>query len=352
MPAFELDLFGRLQNLSASALESYLASEEAARAAFLVLISQVAQGFFNKLSALEQLRLAQHTWESRLKSYAFIESRVRSGQSSLLDLEQARSLVEAAAVMTAEREREFLWADNALRLLSGGFEPQSLPAAIPLLQQKLGDLPQGVVSAALLQRPDIREAEHRLRAANADIGAARAAFFPSISLTGELGYMSDDLSALFSGGVWSFMPKISLPIFSGWRLSANLELAEARQQSAIVQYEKVIQSAFREAADALLARGHFARQLAAQTRYLNSQKLALELALNRYANGAASYLEALDAQREVFTAQQNLLDIRREQLSNEVGLYIALGGGLETAAAPERLSPEAAGAAPVGTTEE
>jgi Cu(I)/Ag(I) efflux system outer membrane protein len=287
--------------------------------------------------------------DSRLKSYAFIESRIQSGQSSLLDLEQARSLVEAAAVIIAERERELLRADNALQLLSGSFEPKSLPAAIPLLEQALGALPQGVVSASLLQRPDIMEAEHRLRAANADIGAARAAFFPSIALTGELGYMSDDLYNLFSGGVWSFLPKISLPIFSGWRNQANLEVAEARKQTAIVQYEKAIQSAFREAADALLARGRFERQLAAQTRYLNSQKLVLELALNRYANGAVSYLEALDAQREVFAAEQNLLNVRREQLLNEVGLYIALGGGFESPAEsglPPSHAPEAANAAP------
>jgi Cu(I)/Ag(I) efflux system outer membrane protein len=330
MPSFELDFFGRLKNMSEAALQEYLATEEAEKSAVISLVAQAAQSYFTLLLAREQLQLAENTLKSRKQSYAFIESRVRSGQSSLLDLEQARAQVEAASAETALRQREVIQAGNALQLLSGDFSGKAALKSVPLAEQALARLPAGIASSVLLERPDVMEAEHRLLAAQANIGAARAAFFPSISLTGNLGYMSDELSGLFSASsaFWSFIPSISLPVFSGGRLSASLELAEIRREAAVVQYEKTIQTAFREVADALLSQASFAGQLAAQERYLASQRLVLELAVNRYANGAVSYLEVLDAQRSVLQAEQNLLNIRRDQLMNAVNLYKSLGGGL------------------------
>jgi len=329
-PAFELDLFGRLKSISDSTLEKYLAGEEAEKAVRLALVSQVAQEWLAESLAAERLQLAENTLKSRRSSLAFIEERIRSGQSSLMELEQARSMLEFAEAGAAQRERELTRASNALRLLLGSFEKQDLPTADSLVEQKLAELPKELSSTVLLGRPDVMEAEHRLRAANADIGAARAAFFPSISLTGSLGYISDDLTKLFvnSSATWSFLPQVSLPIFTGGRNTANLDLANIRKESSILQYEKTLQTAFREVADALMTRASFVRQIEAQQKYLASQRLVLELAMQRYAGGVISYLEVLDAQRNVFQAEQDLLDIRREQLVNEINLYSALGGGL------------------------
>jgi Cu(I)/Ag(I) efflux system outer membrane protein len=329
-PAFEPDLFGRLKSMSESALEKYLAGEEAAKAVRLALVSQAAQGWLAESLAAERLQLAENTLQSRHASFAFIEGRVRSGQSSLMELEQARSMLESASAGAARRERELTRASNALRLLLGSFEKRNLPAADSLMEQKLAELPKDLSSTVLLGRPDVMEAEHRLLAANADIGAARAAFFPSVSLTGSLGSISDDLTALFlnTSAVWSFLPQVTLPIFTGGRNRANLDLANIRKESSIIQYEKAIQTAFREVADGLMTRSSFTRQIEAQKKYLASQRLVLELAMQRYVGGAASYLEVLDAQRNAYQAEQDLLDIRREQLVNEINLYSALGGGL------------------------
>ncbi|MDR1360435.1 MAG: efflux transporter outer membrane subunit [Deltaproteobacteria bacterium] len=330
MATFAPDLFGRLGNMSEAALQAYLATKEAAKAAQIVLVSEVAREYLAERLAAEGRQLALDALKSRRDSYAFVERRVQSGQSSLLDLEQARSMVAAASAVLAQREREVIQADNALQFFSGGFKLRDLPPAVPLVEQRLADLPLNVSSLVLLERPEIMEAEHKLRAANADIGAARAAFFPSISLTGNLGYMSADLSQLVAGasGFWSFLPRITLPIFAGGRNAANLELAEIRKESSIVQYEKSIQSAFREVADALRGRKFFAEQYAAQRDYLASQRLVLDLAMSRYVNGSVSYLEVLDAQRNVFQSELDLLGIRRDQLLNEISLYSALGGGL------------------------
>ncbi len=328
-PGFELDFFGRLKSLSVSAMENYLATREARRTAHILLVSQVAQSYLEQRLAEEQLSLAKRTQASRAQSYKFIEQRIQSGQSSILELEQARSLVEAAAAAQASRQRQLLQANNALSLLLGNFEPGALPVRTSLERQSFVHLPGALPSSVLLLRPDVMEAEHQLLAANADIGAARAAFFPTIALTGEVGYASDALSGLFSGAttVWSFLPKISIPIFSAGRNQANLDLAEIRKENAVAQYEKVIQTAFRETADALQSRATYAAQLAAQRRYLQSQRRVLDLAQNRYTNGVISYLEVLDAQRGVFEAEQELLNIRQEQLVNEIVLFRALGGG-------------------------
>jgi Cu(I)/Ag(I) efflux system outer membrane protein len=331
MPSFDPDFSGRLRSLNEAALHRYLATEEAAKALRISLISQVAQAYLDERLAGELHELAARTLESRLASVDFIEHRIRSGQSSLQDLEQARSLVEAGAAELAAQEQARIRARHALDLLLGTFDPRVLPESPPLLEQELALLPRNAPSSILLARPDVMEAEHLLQAANADIGAARAAFFPSVSLTGQLGYMSGDLDALFTPGssLWSFLPKITLPLFSGGRNRANLELAEIRKEISILQYEKTIQKAFREVADALLTRASLADRLAAQRRYLDSQRLVLRLAGNNYANGAASYLEVLDAQRGVFDAERTLLGLRRDQLANDISLYSALGGGTE-----------------------
>lgn len=335
VPAFELDFFGRLKNMSESSLQKYLATREAEKTVRITLVSQVAQGYLAERLARERLQLTENNLDSWRQSYAFIEGRVRSGQSSLLELEQARSQVEFASASMTQRQREVTQTVNALYLLLGSFEKRELPVATSLAAQSFALLPGDVSSAVLLDRPDVMEAEHTLLAANADIGAARAAFFPSISLTGNLGYMSEDLQTLFSGAtsIWSFLPRVMLPIFTAGRNSANLELATIRKESSIVQYEKTIQTAFREVADALMTRASFTDQFDAQKRYLASQRLVLDLATTRYISGTISYLEVLDAQRGVFQAEQDLLDIRREQLVNEINLYSALGGGLIESAA-------------------
>ncbi|MDR1684837.1 MAG: efflux transporter outer membrane subunit [Desulfovibrio sp.] len=323
------DLFGRLKSLSEAALQRYQASEEAAKAARILLVAQTAQSYLNERLAAELLRLAERTLQSRQSSLAFIERRVQSGQSSLLDLEQARGMTESAKAEAAAQKNELTRAENALKLLLGSFEPQPLPPPTALTDMRFAALPQGLPSSILLERPDIMEAEHELQATNADIGAARAAFFPSISLTGSLGVVSNDLNLLFSGATsaWTFLPKIGLPVFSGGRDLAGLDLAEVRKESAVVRYEQRIQTAFREVADALLTRSALADRLAAQKRYLQSQQLVLRLATTNYVNGAVSYLTVLDAQRSVFDAERTLLAILRDQLVNDVELYAALGGG-------------------------
>jgi Cu(I)/Ag(I) efflux system outer membrane protein len=330
LPSFEIDLFGRLKSLSDSALQQYLASREAEKAVRIALVAQTAQAYLEECLAREGLRLAESTLESRRGSLAFIEDRVRSGQSSLSDLEQARGLVEFAAIAVAQRQRELTQAGNALNLLLGGFNARDLPGATLLTAQGFAELPQKVSSSVLLNRPDVMQAEHILRAANADIGAARAAFFPQISLTGNLGYISNDLLTLFLNEtfIWSIAPQVTLPVFTAGRNLANLELADIRKESSVVRYEKTVQTAFREAADALMTKGALGRRLAAQERYLTSQRLVLDLATRRYVGGAASYLEVLDAERNVFQAEQDLLSIRRDQLVNEINLYSTLGGGL------------------------
>ncbi|MDR1242547.1 MAG: efflux transporter outer membrane subunit [Deltaproteobacteria bacterium] len=331
MAAFELDLFGRLKSLNEAALQNYLATEEAAAAARISLVAGIAESYLASCLAEELLQLSKRTRQSRRDSYAFIEARVASGQAGWLDLEQARSMLEFSGASQAEAERELIRANNALALLLGHYDSRDLPKATPLAEQRLLQLPEGVASGALLARPDVLQAEHALMAANADIGAARAAFFPTISLTGSLGYMSGDLNQLVrdASSFWSFLPGITLPIFSGGRNKAELNMAEIRKESSIAQYEKTIQNAFREVADALLSRATFAEQEKAQERLLRVQRRVLELARDSYINGAVSYLEVLEAEREVFEAERTLLGIRRARLSNDIALYAALGGGLE-----------------------
>lgn len=337
IPAFELGFFGRVKNLSGAALERYLASEEAAKTAQISLVAQIAQSWADLRLARESLQLARETAQSWQASYAFMENRLRSGQASVLELEQARGAAASAQAALAQQEQEAVRAANALSLLLGSFEKRNLPPAVPLAEQVMAPLPSSLASSVLLRRPDVLEAEHKLRAANADIGAARAAFFPVISLTGSAGYASGALTSLFDGAasVWTFVPRLVLPIFTAGRNKANLDLATVRKESSVTTYEKTLQTAFREVADALMTRQHYAGQLAAQQEYLAVQRRVLALAKGRYASGTISYIEVLDAQRTVYAAEQALLTIRRNQLVNDSNLYAALGGGqTEHAPAP------------------
>ncbi|MDR1657554.1 MAG: efflux transporter outer membrane subunit [Deltaproteobacteria bacterium] len=329
LPSFELDFFGRIANMTQAARENYLSSVEAARYARIALLTSVAGAYLDTRLAQERLKLTQRNLASWRSSRAFIEERIISGQSSLLDLEQARAMVAFAEAESVAMELEIVRSENALKLILGDFQDHELPPALPLLSWPISVLPEGLSSANLLSRPDILEAEHRLIATHADIGAAKAAFFPRISLTGALGFMSMELSSLFDPGNdrWSTGAAVSIPIFSGGRNRANLKLAEVEREMAIVEYEMVVQTAFKEVKDALEVRKLITERVAAQRKYLSAQRRVLELATNRYQSGVISYLEVLEAQRDVFEGEMTLLGLRREQIFNDLSLYSALGGG-------------------------
>jgi multidrug efflux system outer membrane protein len=330
MTSFELDFFGRVRSLKDAALASYLATEEARQAAQISLISQVAQAYLTEQSYAEQQRLAQQTLDSRLDDYKLDKMRFDVGASSELDLRNSETLVQSARVSLATLVRQRGQATNALVLLFG--KPLGdLPAPQSLSDEQIvTEIPAGLPSDLLNRRPDIREAEQQLRSANANIGAARAAFFPTISLTAGIGNASTSLGSLFSAGsrTWSFVPQLTLPIFEGGRNRANLSLSEIRKNLAIASYEKTIQSAFREVADALVARGTLEEQLAAQDAFLKAQEQRVKLTELRYKNGIASSTDRLNAQRDLFSAQQSLIQTRQLRLNNAIDLYRSLGGGL------------------------
>lgn len=330
VPAYELDFFGRVRSLKDAALASYLSTEEARLSVQISLVAQVAQAYLAERSFAEQLKLAQQTLESRQTNLGLAKKRFDVGASSALDLRLSETLVQSARTSAATLSRQRAQAENALTLLVGK-RVESLPAGQDLsLQHIVTDIPAGLPSELLIRRPDIRAAEQKLLAANANIGAARAAFFPRISLTGAFGSASSTLGGLFESGsgVWSFGPQLSLPIFDFGRNSANLDLAEVRKNQAIATYEKTIQTAFREVADALVARGTLDEQINAQEAFLKAQQERLNLTDLRYKNGIASSLDQLDAQRDLFSAQEALIQARQLRLNNAIDLYRALGGGL------------------------
>jgi len=334
LAAFELDFFGRVRSLNDAALAQYLATEEANRAAHITLVAEVAKLYLAERAFDEQYELARKTFESRETAYRLAKQRFDVGASSALDLRQSETLVQSARASLAALARQRAQAANALTLLVG--KPLTdLPAAHRLSEQNIiTEIPAGLPSDLLERRPDIRAAEQRLRAANANIGAARAAFFPRISLTASTGTASNDLSGLFESGsrTWSFVPQLVLPIFDAGRNSANLSVAEVRKHVAVADYEKSIQTAFREVADALAARAALDEQIDAQRAVLEAQAERYKLADLRYRNGVASSLEVLDAERELFSAQQALVQARLLRLTNAVDLYRALGGGLSETA--------------------
>ena len=319
-----------MRNLSHAALQRYFAQEEARRSAQLSLIAEVANVYLTLAADQELLRVAQATLKTHEQSYALTEQRHALGAVSALDVHQARTQVEAARTDTARFAGQVAQDRNALDLLVGApVEPALLPTGVDDQVTGLAALPAGLPSEVLLRRPDVLAAEHQLFASNANIGAARAAFFPSISLTGSVGSASDELSGLFGGGnkLWSFIPQINLPIFQGGRLRANLGMATADRDIALAQYEKSIQSGFREVADALALTTTLGEQRQAQEALAEAATRAEALSRARYQAGRDSFLVQLDAQRTLYAAQQGLVTTRLAEQANRVTLYKVLGGG-------------------------
>ncbi|GAA4413004.1 AdeC/AdeK/OprM family multidrug efflux complex outer membrane factor [Quisquiliibacterium transsilvanicum] len=349
--AFELDFFGRVRNLGEAALAEYLATAEARRAAQIALVAQVAGTWVSGLAASEQLALLDRTLQAREDSLRLIRLRYDGGAASELEVRQAEGLVESARADRADAQRDRLQARNALELLVGQPVDDASLGVKPLAAVALPQAPAaGLPSALLERRPDILAAEERLRGASASIGAARAAFFPRITLTGAVGTASSDLDGLFGGGsgIWSFLPRITLPIFDGGRNQAGLDLAEVRRDLAVAGYEKTVQLAFREVADALAARSTIGSRLAARQAQVAAAARSLELAELRYRGGVDSQLQWLDAQRSLLGAEQALLGARVAQAANLVELYKVLGGGwLERSPAAAPAAGDAKGAAAV-----
>lgn len=328
--AYELDFFGRISSLKEQALYQFLASEEARRSAQISLVAEVANAYLTLAADGERAQLAEDTLRSQNESYLLSQRRFELGAASELDLRQAQSSVESARADLARYAAQLALDRNALALLVGSdFAPELLPGGSLTSVAELAPIPAGLPSTLLQQRPDVLQAERLLQAANASIGAARAAFFPSITLTASGGNSSNQLSELFAAGSgsWSFVPKINLPIFAAGRLNANLDVARVDQQIALAQYEKTIQTAFREVADALVQRAPLKERLAAQQALVEASSASHRLSRARFASGVDSYLVVLDSQRAQYAAQQNLISVRLSALANQVTLYKVLGGG-------------------------
>ncbi|WP_175686397.1 efflux transporter outer membrane subunit [Burkholderia anthina] len=336
--AFEIDLFGRVKSLSDAAFARYLATDHGRRAVQISLVGAVADAYFAECLAHEQRRLAERTLGDWQQSLELARRLKEAHQASGVDIAQAEGQVASATADLEARTRAVEQAHNALRLLLGSELPKDLPAPLPLARQPvMTQLPAGLPSELLYRRPDIQQAEQNLVAANADIGAARAAFFPRLSLTSSIGFLSPAMGSLFDGGqrVWRFAPQVTVPIFQGGQLRSELRLAEVRKSSAVAAYERAIQVAFREVADGIAGRETFGRQIEAQTRVVRSAERRTDLSTLRYRAGVEGRLELLDSQRQLYAARQALLDLRRSELANAVALYKALGGGLtDTDVAP------------------
>ena len=333
--AWELDFWGRVRSLKDSALQTLLASDEARRAVGVALVAQVANGYLGLRELDERVALARATVDSRAESLRIFTRRFEVGSISKLDLTQVETLLSQALSLSAQLEQARAVQAHALAQLVGG--PVDLTPDTRRFDDAsvLQPLHAGLPSALLTQRPDLMAAEHQLRAAQANIGAARAAFFPTISLTAAYGTASAELSGLFDSGsgAWNFAPRLVLPIFDAGRIRANMDLAEVRRDVAVANYEKSVQGAFREVADALSNRRWLALQVDIGKTTLAAQSERARLAKLRYDNGAAPYLEVLDAQRDLLTVEQQLVQTRRALLSSQVSLYAALGGGAPVAAA-------------------
>lgn len=327
--SWELDLFGRLRSLDEQALQQYFATEEARRATQIALVASVANAWLTLQADQELLQLTQDTLKTYQQSFALTQRSYDVGVADALALAQARSAVESAQVSLAQYSRQVAQDRNALVVLLGSGKAGGLPAGQPLDDDLLLEVPAGLPSDLLQRRPDLRQAEHQLQAANANIGAARAAFFPSVSLTANAGSLSPDLAGLFDAGSgsWLFQPSISLPIFNAGKLRASLDYAELQKDIQVASYEKAIQTAFQEVADGLAARATYQQQLDAQHALVKTNEEYYRLAERRYRTGVDSYLTLLDAQRQLFSVRQQLIGDRLAQLTSEVELYKALGGG-------------------------
>jgi multidrug efflux system outer membrane protein len=342
MTAYELDLFGRVRNLSEAALQSYFQTEATQRSTQISLVASVATAWLQLAADEQRLALARSTLESQRKSYDLIQRSHALGSQSGLALAQSQSTVDAARADAAAFDSLVEQDRNALALLVGATPPAELlpiPPATPSAQtagtaepavaSQLLVPPPDLPSSVLQQRPDVLAAEHALRASNADIGAARAAFFPRIALTASAGTASSTLSGLFASGskAWSFAPSVSVPIFDGGANRANLRVAEAQQKIQVATYEKAVQTAFREVADALAERRTLAERLDAQRSLLGATSRSFELSQSLFRSGASSYLDVLDAQRAHYAAQQTLIGLQLTEQANRLAIYKALGGG-------------------------
>jgi len=346
--AFELDLFGRIRSLSRAALDRYFATEAAARATRLTLVGDVADAWLTYASDRSLLKIAEDTAKSAAVSVRLTRARLEGGISARTDLRQAEQILETANADIAQQRTAVAQDVNALQLLVGApIDPTLLPASIEESQATIATLPAGLDSGILLRRPDVVQSEYELRAYNAEIGAARAALFPRISLTGLVGFASTALSSLFSGGAFNYSvaPSVSYPIFQAGAARNNVRYTEAQRDAALATYEKTIQTAFQETADALARQGTLADQLRAQTNFRDAAADTLRLVNARYQGGIDTFLSSLDAQRSLYTAQRTLVATQLTGASNRVTLYRVLGGdsSLEaTADGPRPVTPSGA----------
>ncbi len=342
LSTYEIDLFGKIQSLSEEALQNFLATEEAKRSTHITLLGEVANAYLMLIADRERLNIAKETLVSQQASYDMIKRRYDAGVSSELDLKQAQTSVDSARVDIARYTGLVATDLNALSLLVGSpvtdasISTQALTELAPWRE-----LPVGLPAEVLLKRPDIRQYEHLLQAANANIGAARARFFPSITLTAALGTASNDIQNLFSAGtgMWNFLPNINLPIFTAGQNMANLRVSEANRDIAVAEYERAIQNGFREVADNLALRATLTEQLNAQKSLLNATTDAYNLSFTRYEKGIDSYLVVLDSQRAMYTAQINLVTARATRDANMINLYKSLGGGLHESSITQTTTP-------------
>jgi len=328
--SWEIDFFGRIRSLEKKALEEYLATDEARRSAQISLISEVARAYFTLAADRENLRLAQNTLKTQREIYELIRQQYKVGLATELDLRRVQTQVDRARVDVARYTQLVAQDKNALNLLAGTTVPEDLlpPDLTSVIPPK--EVSPGLPSDVLLSRPDIMAAEHRLKAAYAYIGAARAAFFPRISLTTTVGTASDELLGLFGSGsgTWNFLPQFVMPIFDA-RVWAAHRVSKVERKIALAQYEKAIQTAFREVADALAVKGTVDKQISAQESLVTATKKTYDLSLERYKRGIDDYLGVLDAQRSLYASQQGLISLRLAKIANQVRLYAVLGGGVE-----------------------
>jgi multidrug efflux system outer membrane protein len=335
---FELDLFGRIRSLDHADLQQYFSIEETRRSARITLVAAVANSYLAVLTDQTLLDITRQTLENQSDSYDLTRKMFERGTTTELALRQAESTVDTARANLAQYARALAQDRNALQLVLGAPIPDGIDFSAGLDRPDVvSAVEEAIPSQVLVKRPDVLAAEHLLKAANADIGAARAAFFPAIELTGTLGSASTELSGLFKQDslAWTFAPQISVPLFAGGANEANLKAAKVARDIAVAQYEKSIQIAFREVADALAARGYLDEQLAAQQALVSASQGAYHLAQMRFRGGVDNYLSELDAQRSLYDAQQQLQIIRLQRFENLVTLYKTLGGGLRENTAPD-----------------
>jgi multidrug efflux system outer membrane protein len=328
--AYEVDLFGRVRSLNRQALEQYFATVEGKRSAQVSLVAEVATEYFTLRQTEEQIALAKQTLQTVQDSYALNKATFDAGASSELDLRTAEGQVQTAKINLLSYERDRAQAENYLVLLIGQPMPTNLPPSRAFNDTNLlADIPAGLPSELLQQRPDILEAEHTLKAANANIGAARAAFFPTITMTASVGSTSAEFEKLFGGGtgVWSFSPQVTVPIFTAGQNLASLDAAKVSKRIDVQNYMKAIETAFREVADALVASRSYTQQIGEESILVTAQQRRFELANLRYRQGEDTYLNVLSSQQDLYNAQQDLLQARFRQLSSQISLYKAVGGG-------------------------